>query len=198
MPTPRKAFSTAKTGAMTMPASTGTTLLSTRTWTGVPSIMVVVPLRPRPRLQLQRQLRLPRRLRPLLSPRPLPHLPQIKHQQPAAPTPAVTVTPAPPAAPESVVLPTTLARGISTYGQATANCHGATIGTTRLKASHLNSNTFPLFGARPRSIPTTGTRPSKPQPPVPAPTTSCHSTNPTMWARRTWTSVPPSRISTSI
>lgn len=206
MPTPRKAFFTAKTGAMTMPASTGTTLLSTRTWTGLPSIMVVVPLRPRPRLQhqhqhqlqLQHPLRLPRRLRPLPSPRLLPHLPRIKHQQPAAPTPAVTVTQAPPAAPESVVLPTTLARGISTYGQATVNCLGATIGTTRLKASLLNSNTSPLFGARPPFTPTIGTPPSKQQPRVPGPTISCHSTNPTMWARRTWTSVPPSRASTSI
>ena len=184
-----------------MPASTGTTLLSTKTWTGVPSTMGVVPLRPRPRLQLQLQLQLklqqplhlPRRLRPLPSPRPLTHLPRIKHQQPA-----VTVTPAPTAAPESVVLPTTRARGISTYGQATVNCHGVTIGTTRLKASHLDSNTSPLFGARPRFIPTTGTRPSKPQPPVLGPAISCHSTNLTMWARRTWTSVLPSQPSTSI
>ena len=204
MPTPRKAFSTAKTGAMTMPASTGTTRLSTRTWTGIPSIMVVAPLRPRARLQLQLQLqlqqllRLPRRLRPLPSPRPLPHLSRIKHQRPAAPTPAVTVTLAATAAPESVVLPTTLARGISTYGQATVNCHGVTIGTTRLKASPLGSNTSPLFGDRPRSIQTTGTPPSKQQPPVLGPAISCRSTNLTMWARRTWTSVPPSQLSTSI
>ena len=200
MPTPPKAFSTAKIGAMTMPASTGTTRLSTRTWTGVPSIMGVVPLRPRLRLQLQLQLQQPlrlRRLRPLPSPRPLPHLQQTKHQQPVVPTPVVTVTPAPTAALESVALPTTLARGTSTYGQVTVNCHGVTIGTTRLKASHLNSNTSPLFGASPRFIQTTGTRPSRQQPPVLGPAISCHSTNLTMWARRTWTSVPPSQRSTS-
>ena len=208
---PRKAFSTAKTGAKTMPASIGTTLLSTRTWTGVPSIMVVVPLRRRPRLrlrlgrqlQLQLQLQLqqlPRRLRPLPTPRPrpLPHLPQIKHQPLAAPTPAATVTPAPTAALESVVSPTTLAREISTYGQATVNCHGVTIGATRLKASLLDSNTSPLFGAWPPFIPATGTRPSKPQPPVLGPAISCHSTNLTIRARPTWTLVPPSRASTSI
>ena len=204
MPTQRKAFSTAKTGAMIMPASIGTTRLSTRTWTGVPSIMEVAPLRPRPRLQLQLQLRLqqplrlPRRPRPLPTPRPLPHLSRIKHQQRAAPTRAATVTQAPTAAPESVVLPTTLARGISTYGQATVNCHGVTIGTTRLKASHLNSNTSLLFGVPPRFIQTTGTRPSKQQPPALGPAISCHSTNLTMLARRTWMSVPRSQLSTSI
>ena len=159
---------------------------------------MVAPLQRLPLLQFPPLLRAQRKLLQLSRPRPPRRLPYIKIQHPAKLAPAATVTLVALLAPlENAVLPTILARGISTCGQATAHYHGDTIGTTHHRDSLQQCNMSPPSGVpHPSTLPT-GTQPSKPRPPAQEPTTSCRSTNPTIRVKRTWTSAPPSPPSTS-
>lgn len=174
------------------------TLHYTRMWTGVLSITVAIPLRRPPLLQFPLPLQILRKLRPLSRSRPPRSPPYIKNQQPATPARTATVILVLLLVPsESVALLTILAREISTCGQATAHYHGATTGTTRHKAFLLGCSTSPLCGALLPFIRAIGTQPSKLQPQAQELTTSCRLTNLIIQARRTWTSAPPLRRSTS-